>query len=128
LGADEEESPEDDNVNVGYKVVDLIVDTYENECSILKDFPSGDLKPQPFVEGARAKLEKVAEAVKSKLGMDFPGAIVQWNEFLATAPQTDDAEAYCAAHPLYVPFKEKLFGILEKDSRYAATASGHHMC
>jgi len=91
----------------------------------LKSFPTGDLKPQPFKEGARAKIEKTADAVRRKHGMDFPGAVVQWNEFLRIAPQTDDVYDYVKDHPLYVPFKEEVFGISSYDGRYAASIGGH---
>jgi hypothetical protein len=46
-------SDEDDteDVNIGYKVVDMEVETYDNEHSILRCYPTGTLLPQPFVEG-----------------------------------------------------------------------------
>jgi hypothetical protein len=111
-------------LNVGYKVVDMIVETYENEHSILREFPTGDLNPQPFVDGARRKMEKVAAAVRLKHGMDFPGAVVQWDAFLAMAPQSDDVFEFIADNPLYIPFKEELFDISSDNSRYAHSRSG----
>jgi hypothetical protein len=107
------------NMNVGYKAVNMLAPAYENKESILKCFPTGHLSPQPFIEGSRAKLEKVAAAVKLKHGHDFPGAVVQWDEFLANAPQSDDADEYVKEHPLYVPFTKELFGIDSEDDRYA---------
>jgi hypothetical protein len=71
--------------------------------------------------GSRAKFEKVATAVKKKHGMDFPGIVLEWDEFLATAPQSDDVYEYVAKNPLYIPFKDELFGISPQDSRYADT-------
>jgi len=40
-----------DDVNIGYKVVEMEVQTFENEHSILKCYPVGDIKPQPFEQG-----------------------------------------------------------------------------
>ena len=118
------ESTDDGSPNVGYKMLEMYVNTYENKHSILDRFPTGILNPQPFVEGSRKKMERVAQAVRVKHGMDFPGAVIHWNEFLKIAPQTDDAEEYVKEHPLYVPFKEELFGISSSDERYAMSASG----
>jgi hypothetical protein len=120
---DDDAAAAEKHLNVGYKVVDMAVHTYENEHSILRVLPTGDLHPQPFVAGAREKFEKVAAAVKARHGMDFPGAVIQWAEFLKMAPQTDDVYEYIAEHPLYVPFKEVLFGISSADVRYAAESS-----
>jgi hypothetical protein len=110
---------DDTHLNVGYKVLNMIVESYENKHSILRSFPTGNLSPQPFVEGSREKLEKVAAAAKSKLGNDFPGVVHQWDEFLAKAPQSDDVEEYIRENPLYVPFSKELFGIDPDDERYS---------
>lgn len=124
---DENEPQEDHNgdqnapLNVGYRVVNMMVNTFENNYTIMKSLPTGDLEPQPFIEGSRALLEKVAEKVRMKHGLDFPGAVAQWTSFLESAPQNDDAEDFCRINPLYVPFKERLFGILPGDARYAET-------
>lgn len=61
--ATDEDYLDEDHLNVGYKALNMVVDTYENKNSILKGFPTGNLHPQPFVEGAREKLEKVASKV-----------------------------------------------------------------
>lgn len=122
----EDEDEDDDapeHLNVGYKVVDMLVETFENEHSILRCFPTGDLEPQPFKEGARAKMEKTAAVVRQKHGLDFPGVVLQWNAFLEMAPQSDDVYEYVAQNPLYVPFKEELFGISSADERYAGSAA-----
>jgi len=71
-------------------------------------------------------LEKVAAAVKLKQGMDFAQDTLDWDEFLAIAPQSDDADEYVAKYPLYIPFKDQLFGISEADTRYADTFEGSH--
>ena len=64
----EEDSELDDEarvLNVGFKPIEMIVDTFENEHSILTSFPSGDLKPQAFVDGSIDRIKKVAAAVKT---------------------------------------------------------------
>jgi hypothetical protein len=124
---DEKEDDDDTpaNLNVGYKAVTMMVETFENEHSILRTFPTGVLHPQPFKEGARAKFEKTAAAVRQKHGLDFPGAVVQWNDFLEMAPKNDDVYEYIAENPLYVPFKDELFGISSDDGRYAESSSGY---
>jgi hypothetical protein len=57
--------------------------------------------------------------VRVKFGNDFPGVITQWEEFLASAPQTDDANEYVRENPLYVPFSKELFGIDPEDETFA---------
>lgn len=76
--------------------------------------------------GSRKTLEAVAAAVKKKQGMDFAEVALEWDEFLAIAPQSDDVYEYVADHPLYIPFKDELFGISEADTRYADTFEGTH--
>lgn len=97
----------------------MIVTKFESDCTALFKLPSGNLRPQPFVEGSRLIFEKVAAAVKAKHGLDFPGVVLSWNSFLANAPQTDVAEDYVQVHPLYIPFKEKLFGISTSSTAYS---------
>jgi hypothetical protein len=106
-------------LNVGYKPIEMVVDTFENEHSILRCFPFGELKPQAFVEGAIEKIKKTAELVKRKFAK-FDGVIRQWNEFLEIAPKSDDVYEYIRDHPLYVPFAKDLFQ-LELDQGYATT-------
>ena len=118
---EEDDEWTDESKNVGYKPVSMEVTEYENECSILKCMPYGNLLPQLFVPGARAHMESVAAAVKLKYGLDFPGAAAQWTEFLLNAPQSDNVYDYLCDHPLYVPFKEELFSIANGDVRYAST-------
>jgi hypothetical protein len=95
-------------LNVGYKPIEMMVETYENEHSILKCFPFGEFKPQPFVEGAVAKMKKTAELVKRKFGK-FDAVVSQWNDFLDNAPQSDNVDEYIRRHPLYIPFAKDLF-------------------
>jgi hypothetical protein len=83
----------------------------ENQEGILTDYPSGKLKPQPFVQGSRKEMEEVARLVRRKFGKDFPGVVRDWEEFLNEAPQSDNAEEYVEAYPLYIPFKKLLFNI-----------------
>jgi hypothetical protein len=120
---DEDASDDDEDdeaqLNVGYKALNMVVEKYENKHNILKSFPTGVIQPQPFVEGSRQKLEKVAAAVKMRHGHDFPGAALQWDEFLANAPQSDDADEYVRNNPLFIPFAKELFGINTEDERYA---------
>jgi hypothetical protein len=61
---------------------------------------------------------QVAAAVKAKHGRDFPGAVLQWEEFLNSAPDTDDAEEHVKDHPLYIPFSKELFGIDPESDRH----------
>jgi hypothetical protein len=117
--SDEDQQMDESHLNVGYKVLNMMVEQFENEHSILKCFPTGYLYPQPFVEGSRQKLEKVAAAVKMKLGNDFPGVVLQWEQFLAKAPQSDDADEYVRENPLYIPFTKELFGIDPENELYA---------
>jgi hypothetical protein len=105
---------------VGYKAVDGIVQTLENRHGILTGFPSGTLSPQPFEQGSREDLEKVANKVREKYGKDFPGAVESWDNFLRDAPQSDDVEDYVAKFPLYIPFKELLFGITSEMGTFAS--------
>ena len=117
---DEEDSESDDGTqvfNVGFKPIEMIVDTFENKHSILKSFPTGDLKPQPFVEGSIDRIKKVAAAVKAKFNREV-GVIRDWNAFLANVPKSDDADEYVRDHPLYIPFRKELFQI---DEGYATT-------
>lgn len=117
---DEEDRELDDGtqvLNVGFKPIEMIVDTFENKHSILKSFPSGDLKPQPFVEGSTDRIKKVAAAVKAKFNREA-GVIRDWNAFLANVPKSDDADEYVRDHPLYIPFRKELFRI---DEGYATT-------
>lgn len=111
----EENSELDDGtqvLNVGFKPIEMIVETFENEHSILKSFPSGDLKPQAFVEGSIEKIKKVAAAVKAKFNREA-GVIRDWNAFLLNVPKSDDADEYVRQHPLYIPFRNELFQINE---------------
>jgi hypothetical protein len=89
----------------------MIVDTFENGHSILKCFPYGDLKPQPFVEGSIENIKKTAQAVKKKFASTFPGIVQQLNAFLLILPKSDDANDYVKDHPLYIPFKKDPFNI-----------------
>ena len=117
---DEENSDLDDGtqvLNVGFKPIEMIVETFENQHSILKSFPSGDLKPQAFVEGSIDKIKRVAAAVKAKFNREA-GVIRDWNAFLANIPKSDDADEYVRDHPLYIPFRKELFQI---DEGYATT-------
>lgn len=107
------------NNNVGYEAVDGVVQTLENRHGILTDFPTGVLSPQPFEQGSRNDLESVANKVRERYGKDFPGAVEKWEEFLAEAPQSDDVEEYVAKNPLYIPFKELLFGITSETDTFA---------
>jgi hypothetical protein len=50
----------DEGLNVGYKAVPYITECYERQHTVLTGFPTGTLDPQPFIEGARVKIEKVA--------------------------------------------------------------------
>ena len=104
---------------MGYKAVDGIVQTLENRQGILTGFPTGKLSPQPFEQGSREDLERVANAVREKYGKDFPGAVEAWDNFLREAPQSDDVEEYVAQYPLYIPFKEVLFGITSETGTFA---------
>jgi len=104
---------------VGYKAVDGIVQTLENRHGILTGFPTGKLSPQPFEQGSREDLERVASAVRDKYGKDFPGAVEGWDNFLRDAPQSDNVEDYVAKCPLYIPFKELLFGITPEMGTFA---------
>jgi len=115
------ETDDDPTLNVGYRPINMFVETFENKHSILKCFPTGELSPQPFVEGSFLKFQKVVAAVKTKFGLEFPGIVMQWNDFLLTAPKSDDASEYEKEHPLYIPFREVLFGIRQSDGRYAST-------
>jgi hypothetical protein len=54
----------DEAKNVGYVPIEMVAETFENEHSILKCFPTGVLSPQPFEPGFRQKLVKVAEACR----------------------------------------------------------------
>lgn len=101
---------------MGYVAVDGIVETVENASSILTSFPNGLIPPQPFIDGSRQNLENVEEAVRHRLGLSFPGAVLAWQEFLRQAPQSDDVHQYIVDHPLYIPFKEELFGITPEDN------------
>ena len=117
---DEENAELDDGtqvLNVGFKPIEMIVETFENQHSILKSFPSGDLKPQAFVEGSIERIKKVAAAVKAKFYREA-GVIRDWNAFLSHVPKSDDADEYVRQHPLYIPFRKELFQI---DEGYATT-------
>ena len=117
---DEEDREPDDGtevLNVGFKPIEMIVDTVENQHSILKSFPSGYLKPQAFIEGSTDKIKKVAAAVKAKFSREV-GVIRDWNAFLLNVPKSDDADEYVRDHPMYIPFRQELFRI---DEGYAAT-------
>jgi hypothetical protein len=103
------------NYNVGYKAVDGISETVENEHSVLRCYPTGKFSPQPFVEGSREQLEKVAAAVRQKYGLSFPGAVEGWRHFLDEAPQSDNVEEYIAKHPLYIPLKKELFHLTSEE-------------
>ena len=108
---EEESSDSDDEsniLNVGYKPIEMIVDTFENGHSILKSIPSGELRPQAFVEGSIEKIKKTASLVKTKFSK-FKGIVRDWNEFLLKVPESDNADDYVRDHPLYIPFRKELF-------------------
>ncbi len=112
---DKEES---EILNVGYKPIEMIVETFENERSVLKSFPSGLLKPQEFVEGSFKSIQKTAGLVKQRFGGNMPGVAYQWDQFLLSAPKSDNVYDFVKDHPLYIPFKKELFQIDEEG--YAA--------
>lgn len=102
--ADEEDvaANNKDGANVGYTPVNMIVETYENAESILTSCPTGVLKPQPFIEGSRAKIEKTAASVISKFGAEMEGVVQSWRSFLAEAPENDNVWDYIGKILLYI--------------------------
>ena len=101
--------------SIGYEPVKVEVNEFEGQgnCFVLKSIPSGStIYPQPFVEGFRADLEKINNTVKSKLSQ-FGDTVREWDTFMREeAPQTDDAEQFHKeSKPLYIPFREELFGM-----------------
>jgi hypothetical protein len=118
MDADQESGQNEVHVNesteLGYLPVRLVVNTYplpsQSPCCVLREMPTGVLKPQPFIEGYRAELDKVVRSSTKKFE-NFAGVIRQWNEFSAAAPQSDDVDEYLQDHPLYIPFAKELFGI-----------------
>jgi hypothetical protein len=115
----EENSELDDEtqvLNVGFKPIEMIVDTFENEHSILKSFPSGDLKPQAFVEGSIEKIKKVAAAVKAKFNREA-GVIRDWNAFLLNVPKSDDADEYVRHHPCIFLLERSFFKLTKGTQR-----------
>ena len=115
----EEDVAKQDDINVGYIPVNMVVETFENEHSILTSFPDGELNPQPFIQGSREKFEKTAESVKAKFGVVYPRIIDDWDKFLNEAPKNDDVWDYISENPLYVPFRRELFRISDKHPRYS---------
>lgn len=103
---------------MGYKAIDGRAETVERENGILRCYPlpTDKFSPQAFVEGSREDLVRVADAVRLKYGLSFPGAVQGWQNFLNDAPQSDDAEEHIARHPLHIPFKEDLFGMTSEEN------------
>ena len=96
---------------MGYKAIDGIVETVENARGILISEPTGKIVSQQFLGGFRKDLESTSDTVRLKYGLSLPGAVLAWKQFLDEAPQSDIVEEYIAQHPLYIPFKEDLFGV-----------------
>ena len=69
-----------------------------------------DIKPEVFIQGARANLEKVANNIIGESNYK-PEIATDWTEFLQKAPATDNVQEYVASLPdgLHVPLRDVLF-------------------
>ena len=84
--------------------------------------PTGEIRPEAFVENSRAELDQrvqhqftpghnrvgVPPTVNNLCHGD--AIVAEWIDFATNiAPATDDANEYCALTPLYIPLLHELF-------------------
>ena len=103
----------EEDMDIGFVPVQLHVKTYplrdEPAVHNLAYVPEGKIQPDAFVENSREILDKVVEHIDEKYRHVLPTIVEEWKIFAAKAPATNDAEEYCATHPMYIPFGEQLF-------------------
>ena len=128
---------EDANFDLGYVRQTCQVEWFPKQTAeapagmfVLQRFPTGELLPEPFVEGSRATLEHVTKRVISHFSpitksnnqpvQPLVGSsirrygdliVAEWTNFTDNiAPVSDDAAEYCRENPFHVPLLDVLFG------------------
>jgi hypothetical protein len=84
----------------------------EAPLNVIRSFPSGDFAPSPFITGSRALTEALCKKMINQFATSKPKVAAEWQEFLDSSPQSDDAQEYVATHPesMHVPFCDIMFG------------------
>ena len=92
---------------------------------LLQRMPTGEIRPEAFVENSRAELDRIVKRVQhqftpghNRVGLP-PTAnnlchgdaiVADWINFaMNIAPAIDDANKYCELVPLYIPLLQELF-------------------
>ena len=92
---------------------------------LLQRIPEGEIRPETFVDNARAELDRIVSRVQhqftpghTRLGVPptvnnlchGDAIVAEWIDFATNiAPVTDDANEYCTLSPLYIPLLKELF-------------------
>ena len=92
---------------------------------LLQSIPTGEIKPEAFIEKSRAELDRIVSRVQHQFtpGHNRVGVpptannlchgdaiVAEWIDFATNiAPASDDADEYCTLIPLYIPLLHELF-------------------
>lgn len=119
--------------NCGFKVLQAIVSSQPEQTAtapegmfVLRSLPPPgiDLQPDAFISGSREQLMKVVDQVSRLFSRHLPEVVSEWINFRDNiAPQDDSSENYVAAKGMYIPLRDQLFGVGQRNEEAVVLAN-----
>lgn len=76
----------------------------------MSSIPTGVPKADCFVKDSHKELESVFKGVQSFFKETAPQVVEDWQTWIKKCPVGDFVEDFLVQNPLYIPFRETLFG------------------